>query len=243
MISLRFLALLALALGHASVAAAQTTISFSGHTWLVKDSAAVSVGPGPNVFSDDARNVRVDRRGRLHLRIRRVAGVWTCAEVVSAPSFGYGTYRFYVSRRVDALDANVVLGLFTWNDDPAFNHREIDIEFSRWGNPSDPTNAQYVVQPYDTPGNLVRWVQPPRLRKSTHHFLWQSNSVGFQSLIGHTASPPDPSSVIAEETLTQDVPVAGGENARINLWLFGGQPPLNRRSVEVVIERFEFEPL
>jgi hypothetical protein len=51
-------------------------------------------------------------------------------------------------RRVDKLDPNMVLGLFTYDSDPAFNNREIDIEASRLGNAADPTNAQFVVQPY-----------------------------------------------------------------------------------------------
>jgi hypothetical protein len=35
------------------------------------------------------------------------------------------------------------------------------------------------------------------------------------------------------------VPVAGGENARMNLWLFQGRAPLSGQPVEVVLERFE----
>ena len=35
-------------------------------------------------------------------------------------------------------------------------YNEIDVEWSRWGDPQqDP--AQFVVQPWDTPGNLVRF--------------------------------------------------------------------------------------
>lgn len=67
------------------------TVQFSGFTWRVK--ASPSAGPGPNAFSDSVRVVRVDQRGRLRLRIVRIDGVWWCAEVVSADSLGYGTYR------------------------------------------------------------------------------------------------------------------------------------------------------
>ena len=35
----------------------------------------------------------------------------------------------------------------------------------------------------------------------------------------------------------------GVEIEGINLWLFGGQPPLNGRSAKIIVERFEFEPL
>ena len=67
------------------------------------------------------------------MKIVKTAGKWVCAEVVLQQTLGYGTYRFYLDSPVDSLDPNVVLGLFTWNDDPAFNNRELDIEFARWG--------------------------------------------------------------------------------------------------------------
>jgi hypothetical protein len=60
---------------------------------------------------------------------------------------------------VDKLDPNVVLGLFTWSDKAPSAHREIDIEFARWANAADPTNAQYVVQAYGGAGHLARFTQ------------------------------------------------------------------------------------
>src|SRR5512135_1367048 len=133
-------------------AAYPRTISFSGTSWSVKTSSG-RVGPGPNYFSDSTSNVWVDAQGRLHLKILKVKNRWTCAEVVSQASFGYGTYRFTLDSPVDALDPSAVLGLFTWNDDPAYNHREIDIEMSRWGAAAN-QNAQYVVQPYTLASNI-----------------------------------------------------------------------------------------
>ncbi|MGI6390956.1 MAG: hypothetical protein ACOX7Q_12290 [Kiritimatiellia bacterium] len=122
-------------------------IWFSGYEWSVKDSRGQTTGPGDNVFSDSTGNVWVDAQGRLHLKICRRNGVWSCAEVVSVRSFGHGTYRIFADTAADALDARAVLGLFTWNDDAPYTHREIDIELSRWDNASDANNAQYVVQP------------------------------------------------------------------------------------------------
>jgi hypothetical protein len=105
-------------------------IAFSGYDWLVKASENKAVGPGPNFFS--GQNVWV-RDGELHLQISERDGRWYSAEIVSAASFGFGTYRFTLRSDVVDLDPNVVLGLFTWSDDAAFSHREIDIEISRWG--------------------------------------------------------------------------------------------------------------
>jgi hypothetical protein len=67
--------------------------------------------------------------------------------------------------------------------------------------------------------------------------------VAFRSLIGFASEPTDPSDVIAEWTYTGgDVPPADGENARINLWMFRGEPPADGQSVEVIVSDFSFVP-
>ncbi len=217
------------------------TIDFSGYKWQVKMSEE-PVGPGPNMYSDNAKNVWVDSAGRLHLKITNVKGKWSCAEVVSQLSFGFGVYRFYLDSRVDNLDPNVVLGLFTWNDDPAYYNREIDIEFSRWAEKIN-QNAQFVVQPYTLAENIVRFSQPTALVQSVHSFFWTPTEVVFQSFKGHNPESENPLDKVIEWTYANDVPQAGGENARMNLWLFRGARPTDGRQVEVIIKRFEFIPL
>ena len=90
------------------------------------------VGPGPNYFSNRADDVFVDDDG-LHLTITEHGSRWWATEVISDLRVGYGRYEFWLASRVDALDPNAVLGLFTWNNAPDFANREIDIEFARWG--------------------------------------------------------------------------------------------------------------
>ena len=211
------------------------TIQFSGYAWKVKSSRG-RVGPGPNYFSDSRSNIDVDSRGRLHLRISRRDGRWYCAEVISERSFGYGTYKFYLETRVDAIDARVVLGMFTWSDDPAYSHREIDIEISRWGD-VDNKNAQFVVQPYTRPMNIVRFQIPPELGRTTHSFSWQSGSVFCRSWKGFVSAPIE---IIQQHTFTHDIPQAGGENARVNLWLMTGEPPADGKEMEIIVNKFEF---
>ena len=80
--------------------------------------------------------------------------------MLSAESFGYGTYRFYVDTAPQKIDRNVTLGLFTWSDAPGYAHREIDVECGTWGNASDANNAQFVVQPYRPRGHLIRYYVP-----------------------------------------------------------------------------------
>lgn len=221
---------------------AARTLNFSGYEWKVKSSRG-RVGPGPNSFSDSRDNVWVDTQGRLHLRITYRDDRWYCAEVISQQSFGYGTYRFYLDTRVDDLDPNIVLGLFTWSDNPAYSHREVDIECAKWGNANNDTNAQFVVQPYHPPGHLLRFQVPPGTKTSTHSFTWKPDSVFFVSLLGHDATQPEESDVINQWTCTQSIPQAGGENARMNLWLVGGNAPTNGKEAEVIIKKFEFVPL
>jgi hypothetical protein len=216
-------------------------LQFSGYEWSVKSSVR-RVGPGPNYFSDSNDNVVVDAEGRLHLLITQRDGQWYCAEVVSTRSFGYGTYRFHLETNPDGLDVQVVLGMFTWSNDPAYNHREIDIEISRWGKANN-SNAQFVVQPYTRHENIVRFQTPTGLGSSTHLFTWKPNTVFFQSKQDSSAKAAAPNSFVKEYEFTEGIPQSGDENARINLWLFTGHPPTNGKEVEVIITKFEFIPL
>jgi hypothetical protein len=213
-------------------------ISFSGYTWQVKTSSG-KVGPGPNTFSDSASNVWVDSQGRLHLKITKVKKNWTCAEVVCNASLGHGTYRFFLDSPVDRLDPNVVLGLFTWNDDAAYNHREIDIELSRWGQVNN-QNAQFVVQPYTQAANIHRF-NMPSAPTSEHSFNWQAGGVSFQS-VKNQVLPPYPADIVQEWTCTTLIPVPGGENPRMNLWLMSGKAPTNNAEVEIIVKSFQFIP-
>jgi hypothetical protein len=220
-------------------AAFTRTITFSGLTWYVRSSGNALSSPGPNVFSDSQNNVWVDSSGRLHLRITKKGRKTACAEVIAATSVGYGAYRFYLETPVTSMDPNAVLGLFTWNDAADFNHREIDIEFGRWGSPKNP-NAQYVVQPHTGPANIFRFEQPSGA-KSTHLFVWQPNAVDFLSLHGHRSAPSADADVIQRWSGFSSIPIPGGENPRINLWLSEGRAPA--ADVDVVLTAAEFVAL
>ncbi|MBV9322258.1 MAG: hypothetical protein JO352_00560 [Chloroflexi bacterium] len=182
-------------------------LQFAGYTWQTKV-ASIPVGPGPNYFTDDPDAVWVDDQDRLHLRLApHDDGQWYAAEVVCTAQFGYGRYRFYLDSADDALDPNVVLGLFTWDDDPTQNHRELDIEFGRFGLPNPPMlPARYTVQPYQDPDNVFQFAQPP-VGQSIHSFTWSAGAVAFQSWVSDTADALRPGDLIASHTFTQH-PVA-----------------------------------
>ena len=212
------------------------TIEFSGYTWKVKASEAL-VGPGPNYFSADPNDIWVDGSGNLHLTITAKDGKWYATEVFTEAPLGYGTYTFTLASRVDQLDKNAVLGLFTWDEAaPANNYREIDIEFSRWGQDVG-DNAQYVVQPFESPGNRHRFPIALTGLYSTHSFKWEADQILFTSYQG---SMPSLGAQMESWSYTgADVPPVGAGNARINLWLYNGVPPSNGQRVEVVIESFQ----
>ncbi|HUA38847.1 MAG TPA: glycoside hydrolase family 16 protein [Candidatus Sulfopaludibacter sp.] len=220
-------------------------IGFSGYDWWVKTSAGTNgLGPGPNYFSDSTNNVWTDAQGWLHLRITDRSNQWQCAEIVSARTFGYGSYRFELGSRVDNLDTNVVLGMFTWSDDPTYADREMDVECSR-GFAADTNNTQFTVQPYNLSGHFSRYQVPVGLADSTHLFTWQSNSVGFQCQSGSYSPNPNPTNVLGNWVFTNAsaVPRTGDENVRINLWLLFGRPPSDGQEVELIVKSFEFVPL
>ena len=209
------------------------TVTWSGATWQVKTSRS-AVGPGPNIF--DKANVWVDAQGRLHLRItKNAAGAWSAAEIIGPKTYGYGTYTVTLASPSDQLDPNVVLGFFTWSDKAPYAHREIDIEFARWGVAGAATNAQYVVQPTSVASHLTRFTQPSDAT-SSHAFTWRKGQIDWQSRDATGAT-------IASKTyLGTDVPPTGDERVRLNLWLFGGADPTDGQPVEVIVSGFTFAP-
>lgn len=212
-----------------------STVQWSGATWHVRDSGGQLQGPGPNRFSSSTNNVWVDASGALHLRITQNKAKWSSAEVFGQGSLGYGTYRWVVDSPLAGLDAQAVLGLFTWSDDPAFNHRELDVEAARWGNASDATNAQFVVQPYDRPGNLRRFTIPVAPSRTTYEMTWSPGQVAFKAYAGLTT-------IDAWTTTSADVPPPGDEKVHLNLWLFQGRAPQSGKGPEVVVRSFTHTP-
>jgi hypothetical protein len=182
----------------------------------------------------------VDDAGALHLTIRHVGDHWECTEVIANESFGYGTYAFTVGTEPATFDPEAVLGLFTWDDNATYHYREMDVELSRWENRTTP-NARFVLQPWDFTGHLHRFEIPAGTGRTTQEFTWRPGSIAFRSYAGaYTATPPADSIISAWTYTGDDVPPPGAEHARINFWLVYGNPPLDGRDAEVVVEGFRF---
>jgi hypothetical protein len=209
--------------------AAQATIKFSGIYWNVRSGGG---GPGPNNWSGSSNNVWVDSLGQLHLKIRKIGNSWYCSEIYTQRSFGYGEYRFYVSSNVEKYDPEIVVGLFTYENDS----REIDIEFSRWEDTTS-LDGWYTVQP--PPYNSVNqdsFALNLKGNYSTHKIIWSRDSIFFRSYYGHSKILPSPDSLINQWTYSGNKnPPVGNERLHINFWLYGGKPPANRQDAELII--------
>jgi PKD repeat protein len=208
-------------------------IQWSGLTWNVKSGTAL--GPGPNDWMANSSSVWVDGEGNLHLKIRKEGNNWYCAAISTKPLSGYGSYTFQVATDVEKLDKNVVLGLFNYETDT----REIDIEFSRWGNAAEKA-GWYNVQP-STPASHYSFSLHLEDDYSTHKYQWSPSKIFFQSYRGHSEYLPEKDSLISQWTYTgSQIPPAGNERVIINLWLFKGVPPSDMKESEVVIKSFSF---
>jgi hypothetical protein len=214
------------------------TVQFSGYTWVQRNSPYPG-GPGSNCFSPD--HAFVDGQGQLHLTL----ATSSCGgEVWLARSLGYGEYRIHTIGRVDELDPQAVLGMFTWDPDSQPNQRELDVELSRWGVAGDPLNAQFVLQPFDQSGHRDRFPVTLTDGASELTFLmrWEPGVVTFSAHHGHHFGVPPQASLIHEKVFTSGVPEPGRERFRFNLWRFCGSSCSLSQDQEAVVTYFGFVP-
>jgi hypothetical protein len=214
-----------------SIAANEKSVHFSGYDWLVRNVEGDRNG-SPNIYSTD--NATVDSNGFLHLRVTGSPGDWFCSEIIQTRSFGYGTYRFTL-HDVSHMEPALALSLFTWDDSvPDPPHRELTIEFSRWGDPAS-KNGQFVVQPYYIPANVSRFDVPPG--PVTTSFHWESGKATFE-----TASGGHPTRPFVTHVFTSGVPTPGDERVRMHLCGFHYSKVPLQHEAEVVVEKFEYLP-
>jgi hypothetical protein len=222
------------------------TLNFSGRTWRAKGPGYY--GPGPSLFSDATNCVWVDVDGRLHVTVQRIGGLWYSTEVALVDALGYGDYIFTTVGRLDTLHPNIVLGFFLWEYGPCYDesllwwnpYNEIDVEISRWGNPSNNV-GQFVAQPYDYPGNISRFAATFSAGELTSHaFRWFPDRVEYRSWRG---GPQDEDGAPIIHTWTYEgphIPRPEQPRVHINLWQFANPPTTNQ---EVVLDEFTFVPM
>lgn len=215
-------------------------IEFSGFNWLVKQSHT-KVGPGPNFFSEKIVSLH---NGELKLEVIQRDGNTYCSEIFLDKSLGYGKYIFQLSSQIDLLRVDLVLGLFTWDDNYKPKNCEIDIEFSRWGDPKK-MNTQFVIQPHNRSGNTFRFETKLNGDYSTQIIEWMPKKIHFCSFHGHVEFERDNTNLIQSWSYTgKGVPHPANERIHMNLWKI-----YEKRSKRIysgisyaTIHKFVFEP-
>ena len=159
------------------------TLTFSGYEWELR--AIPSDRGGANDY--DPGNAWTDASGFLHLKLAQRAGVWTSAEVILTRSLGYGTYIVRRARHVRAS-----IRPRRWDCSPGTTRaptRIIASSTSRSANGATAAiaNAQYVVQPYYVPANVVRFAAPAG--RLTHSFRWEPGRASFRTVARHGLRP------------------------------------------------------
>lgn len=209
------------------------TIRFSGYDWLVRIFHAERLGP----HSYSQGNVSVDSRGFLHLRITKGPDGWVCSEAKLGRSLGYGTYSFTVEDSAH-LEPAAVLQMYTWSDAGlAYNHREMDINLSRWGHPAG-NNAEFIVQPFYVKTNSYRFTVSPGAH--TYSLRWEPGSALFKGVTGDGAAGEG--NAVASHSFGGDIPPPGDEAMTMTFCEFGmAEIPL-RQEAEIVVKHFQYLP-
>lgn len=243
------------------------TLVFSGRNWTIKNGNGL-MGPGPNFFSNHPNDVWVDQNGYLHLTVTERDGQWKSTEVVSQDNLGYGKYAWTLEGNPLDIDENVIIGLFTWDNNTFQEHAnsEVDIEFAKWGEVDEGYTLQYGVQPIAFgPYNEER-VDKPEVDStflvgvSTHEFTWTDTLITWRSYAGEYSDNPgtilaswsfdlnNPARIKYEGDNQSDPIVIPGygatTNARMNYWLLNGpQGPSNQFRHEIIIRSFNYTAL
>lgn len=211
-------------------------LRFSGYPWTVVGSP-VAQGPGPNIF--DSRNAYLDSRGHLVLELVQRDRVWSSAQLFLDRSLGYGDYELVLAPVPGAMDSRAVLGFYTWDVNPAYANREIDIEISRWGQASGP-NLFFTVQPGEGHRGRQASFELDLSQGAILAFAWRKDSIHFLVRSGgqvHDWVFPSPATPRSAPFL---VPPRGRERLGLNLWLMGGKSG-EGLGLRMEIESFSFQ--
>ena len=238
-------------------------VLFSGYVWDVKSGFN---GPGPNYFSNHLDDIYVDDDGHLHMHITEREGRWYSTEVVSRDTMGYGTYTWSVEGDFVGMPENIVVGLFTWDNNTFFEqaNSEVDVEFSKWGEVDKENTLQYGVQPIAFGDyNEERVFNPPNVADlagiTTHMFHWTDTLITWKSFTGETTNESakfaewtfdldNPARIKYENGLESEpiiIPAPGSTtNARINFWIltFIDAGPTDGQRQEYIVHSFNYTP-
>jgi hypothetical protein len=116
--------------------------------------------------------------------------------------------------------------------------RELDLALGRWGDTTSKKNAQYEIQPFYVPGNLVDFTEPPGTL--THSLHWESGRAAFKTVRGSSMQAVGP--VVSEHVFTSGVPSPGQELIFLAFFVVASEKNPLQKENEVVLEKFEYVP-
>ena len=216
-------------------------VMWHGEVWTARESPLVPQNPNQNYWLATPDTVFTDSQDNLHLVAKQCGINWCGAGVSTVKNdYGYGTYRFVLATPMGNLDPMTVIGMFTYNKDVKPSRQESDVELSPWGQTS-PTarNAQWVVQPWTSPGHLVPFTVP-RSSSMTYEFTWRPKSVTFRARLGTDPNGPVLNSWKSTKALP-GVPTPGTE-VHLNIWFKKGLAPYDKSAQEAVFSDFTYTP-
>lgn len=216
-----------------------TDITWSGRKWHVRSMVGSSAeAPGSNWWNDTTTFATLVG-SELQISTAQDpanSNRWTSGEVQSYESFGYGTYEWTMgTTNLGTIHHNVVFSLLVCdNANTDFNSRQINIDFSKWGNASATNDAQYTV----AEGNVFSFAwNIPSGTDTRHRFRWSPGRIEFQSYDS------------AGETLYRkvyvgtDVPPPGNEKVIMRTWLQGGPDFPPSSTTTIALASFSHTPL
>jgi hypothetical protein len=232
---------LAVILAITAPSSAQTQIIWQGHTWNVTSGGMAGVAPG------SPKNVTIDSKGYLHLRIANRGGNWTAGELFTVDNLGFGTYQWVVEGDVWNMDPVTVLGLFPYgpaNGIGVDGSNEIDIEFSQWDNTCG-CNADFTIYPAKLRQGNSSFNRDYTVKDGTSlttaRMQWSSTGVVFTVMSGeqpigttaHVLQTATYQTSDAQKIPQHPLPVG------MNLWAFNAFPSKDQL---VVVRSFQYAP-
>lgn len=230
------------------VAAAQD-IHWKSFDWKITS------GPiGGGIASGSPDNVSIDAAGSLHLKIQKLEGKWTGAELFTQTNQGFGTYQWVLQGdNFYAMEPQIVLGLFTYGPTKKIGvdgENEIDTEFSNWNGTALPANTRADFTSYPATGyrkgNTVAahennfYIAAPSTPTTTVRMTWSPDTILWEIMAG-TVPLGTTGRILKTDTFHGTVASVPQTACPVgmNFWSFKVAPT---RPIEVIVQDFQFVP-
>jgi hypothetical protein len=142
-------------------------------------------------------------------------------------------------RDTSHIDPAAVFTMYTFEDSAGEQHyREMDLEVSRWGEPANANNAQYVIQPFYIPGNVFAFASPSGTL--TYVLRWEPGHATFQTFRGRSGGAG--AQLISEHEFTSGIPEPGKSTPRLIFYIVKSDKHPMHKPSEIVVEKFEYLP-